>query len=65
MDSEIKHIRQDERPLLESFLCVAVSVPDGVRTAVLDDADAVYDLVQRDICAIYPSCYEPTIVEAF
>ena len=65
MDSEVRHIRQDGQPLLEDFLCEAVSVPDGVRTAVLDDADAVYDLVQRDIRAIYPSCYEPTIVEAF
>ena len=65
MDSEVRHIRQDGQPLLEDFLCEAVSVPDGMRTAVLDDADAVYDLVQRDVRAIYPSCYEPTIVEAF
>lgn len=39
--------------------------PAAIRQANADDVESVYDLVHQTIRAVYPSCYEPAVVEAF
>jgi len=58
MGCEIRHMDENE------WLMVAEFSTGDVRTAGMLDVDTVYFMVQRTIRAIYPSFYEPDVVEA-